>query len=359
MKRLFALFLSMAFAVGLSAQLPVYVWQGWTDHTSEASLERDFALLRQRGVEGVCFNAGFNLDRIRLAARAAKAAGLVYHAWVPCMLQGGLPREWYAVNRLGQSAADVQAYVPYYTCLDPHNKQVQEWFVAKFDSVAQIADVDYVQLDYIRYADVILARGLWKKYGLVMREEYPVADYCYCDDCVADFKAQSGIDIRQAKDPSRVKQWAQFRCNVVTHLVGRIADVVHARGKLVSADVFPGPQSHAVWMVRQEWNKWKVDALFPMNYNDFYLKPAKWVGKVTREEVRAVDGKVPIYSGLFISKHWRVKEYIKDPEGHGLSPDELRTAVKAARKAGARGLCLFSAASMTEDHWKALDEANR
>ena len=48
----------------------------------------------------------------------------------------------------------------------------------------------------------------------------------------------------------------------------------HAKGKKISADVFPGPHSHAVWMVRQEWNKWNIDAFFPMNYNDFYLEKA-------------------------------------------------------------------------------------
>ena len=41
---------------------------------------------------------------------------------------------------------------------------------------------------------------------------------------------------------------------------------------------------------------------------------------------------------------------------NGLTPDELREAVEGALRAGARGLSLFSAESMTPEHWKALNE---
>ena len=96
-----------------------------------------------------------------------------------------------------------------------------------------------------------------------MNGEYAKADYCYCNDCVAAFKQQSGIDITKVTDPSKIKEWAQFRCDAVTDLVNAISDAVHAAGKKISADVFPGPKSHAEWMVRQQWNKWKLDAVFP------------------------------------------------------------------------------------------------
>ena len=33
--------------------------------------------------------------------------------------------------------------------------------------------------------------------------------------------------------------------------------------KEISAAVFPGPHSHAVKMVRQEWDKWNLDAFLP------------------------------------------------------------------------------------------------
>lgn len=341
----------------VKADVPVYVWSGYDDKTTYASLMQDFASWKSHGVKGVCISGGFDIAKTRTAARAAKALGLEYHAWAPCMLQGGLDSTWYAVNRLGQSSYKVQAYVPYYKNLDPNNPAVQQWFVEKYSQLAEIPEVDYVQLDYIRYPDVILARGLWDKYGLVMNEEYPTADYCYCPRCVADFKAKTGIDIRKYKDPSKCKEWAQWRCDVITALVTKIAEAVHAKGKKVSADVFPGPYSYATWMVRQEWNKWPIDAFFPMNYNDFYMEPASWVGKVTKEEVEAVKGQVPVYSGIFICRDWRHKDKVVDPENSGLLPSEIGEAVRTSMEAGAKGISLFTPQDMTPEHWAALEEA--
>jgi len=64
----------------------------------------------------------------------------------------------------------------------------------------------------------------------------------------------------------------------------------------------------------QEWNKWDLDAVYPMNYNDFYLKGPEWVGEVNNEEVTAVNGSKPIYSGLFICPNPENKTKENDPE---------------------------------------------
>lgn len=356
MKKIFLTSFLLLFPALLTANADVYIWMGWNDDCDAEYLHKAFSKFKTHGVKGVCFNAGFDTDRIKLAASVAKQSGLEYHAWIPCMLQSDCPHEWYAVNRLGESADEKPAYVPYYKSLDPNNADVQRFLVDKYAEVAKISDVDYIQLDYIRYVDVILAKGLWKKYGLVMNEEYPPADYCYCDYCTSDFKQKTGIDIKSVSDPSKCKAWLAYRCNVVTSLVNMISEAVHREGKKISADVFPYPKDYAIPMVRQEWDKWDVDAFFPMNYNDFYLEPAKWVGKVTRKEVKLLKGKAPLYSGLFVCEDWRNKSNIADPEGWGLSPEELKTAVRGAFKAGASGICLFSASSMTDEHWAALDE---
>src|SRR3712207_5244021 len=218
-------------SLSLHAQsVPVYVWQEWNDSTSEATLQRDFARWKAHGVHGVCFRTDFSVEKATIASRVAHAQGLEFHAWIPCMLQPNLPAHWYAVNRKGERADTIQAYVPYYKCLDPNNPEVQQYLIEKYREIATIPTVDYIQLDYIRYVDVILARGLWDKYGLVMHEEYPAADYCYCDHCVAEFKQKTNIDIRQVKDPARVKAWAKFRCNVITQFVNRLTTAIHAQG---------------------------------------------------------------------------------------------------------------------------------
>lgn len=340
-----------------SANIPVYVWASGGRNMDETQLREQFELWKSHGVVGVCFNVGWDLERTAMLSKMAHEYGMEYHAFVSTVTDGSQDPSWYTVNRLGESALEKPAYVSYYTTLDPHNPAVVEHLVAKFSELAEIPDVDYVQMDYVRYADVILARGLWDKYGLVMDEEYAPADYCYCDGCVEDFKARTGIDIREVEDPSKCEEWAEFRCDNVTALVNAVAEAVHAKGKKVSADVFPGPDSYARWMVRQQWNEWNIDAFFPMNYNDFYLEPASWVGEITSEEVRSIEGKgAKLYSGLFICRDWQNKASIADPEGHGLLPSELAEAVTGAMEAGATGICLFSTRSMTPEHWAALDE---
>lgn len=352
-----ALLLTTVCASAKGNKVPVYVWVGWGDNTTAETLKNDFKTWKKHGITGVCLNAGMDVEKIRTASAVAHKAGLEYHAWVPTMVQGGKDRSWYTVNRLGESAYDKPAYVSYYTTLDPRNAEVKKFLISKFEEIASLPDVDYVQLDYIRYADVILSRGLWDKYGLTMNGEYAKADYCYCDDCVAAFKKQSGIDITHVTDPSKIKEWAQFRCDAITSLVNSISDAVHTKGKKISADVFPGPKSHAEWMVRQQWNKWNLDAVFPMNYNDFYMEPAAWVGTVTAEEAEAVKGKnMALYSGIFVCKDWRNKAKLVDPENSGLLPSEINEAVTSAIKAGADGISIFTPYDMTEEHWAEFDK---
>ena len=335
--------------------IPVYAWCSVKADDTPETFKAYLQGLKDKGVTGVCVNSSLkDREKIAMASKAAHEVGLVYHAWLPCMLQAGMPHSWYAVNALGQSADTNPVYVDYYKALDPHNPQVIDWIVKQYKEIAQIPDVDYVQLDYIRYPDVVLSRGLWAKYNLDMTNYYAPADYCYCKDCIADFEAKVGRKLKS--NPSRDAEWAQFREDVITNLVNKICEAVHNEDKKVSADVFPGPSSYAEWMVRQEWNKWEVDEFFPMNYNDFYLTDTKWVARVTGEEVRSVDRK-PVYSGLFICRDWQNKASLVDPENSGLVPSEIESAVIGSMDNGAAGICLFTPDSMTPEHWEALAKA--
>lgn len=361
MKKFLALiFASVLFASCKSSDKPamkLYGWFGMNASQSEEQICDYFTKYRSHGMEGVLVSVGTDTAAIAKVAHAAKTAGMSeYHAWIPTMIQRNeqLDSSCYAINRKGFSAIDKPAYAPYYTFLCPSNPTVIDYMVSLYGSVAEIKDVDYVHLDYIRFPDVILARALWDKYGLVMNEEYDEADYCYCKRCVEGFKKASGIDILSYDDPSTCEEWKEYRYDQITSLVDKIADAVHAKGKKLSAAVFPGP-TIGKKLVRQDIADWKkVDAFFPMNYNDFYLGDVAWIGEQVREEVEAVGDK-PVYSGLFICPQPERKAEIKDPEGHGLLPEEICEAVKVSLDGGAKGVCLFTPDRMTPEHWAALD----
>ncbi len=340
-------------------KIPVYAWLSGPGEATDSTIHQQFKDLKNRGIDGLMYNGGQDPETYRRVGKIAKVVGLEFHTWIPTMVQGKNPKidkSWYAVNGKGESAFEKPAYVSHYKFLCPNREEVYHFLSELYTSVAKVKEVDGIHLDYIRFPDVILARGLWDKYGLVMDREYPEYDYCYCDKCVNDFKDQTGIDIKAVEDPAQVQEWKQFRYDLITNIVNRLSDDVHKEGKEINAAVFPGPSSVAKKIVRQEWDKWNLDAVYPMNYNDFYLEGPEWVGEVTREGVEAMDNKIPLYSGLFICPNPEKKSEENDPENHGLTPHEIGTAIRASMENGATGICLFTPGRMTDAHWTEFEK---
>ena len=343
-------------------KIPVYAWLGGPGSATDEEIRENFTDLKNKGIVGLLYNGGHDPATYKRVGGIAHAAGLEFQTWIPTMIQGEnpkLPHDLYAWNGLGESAWDKPAYAAYYKFLCPSREEVYLFLEELYTEIASLVEVDGIHLDYIRFPDVILARGLWDKYGLVMDREYPPYDYCYCDHCVEGFKEQSGIDIRSAEDPAEVEEWKQFRYDLITGIVNRLSESVHAGGKKISAAVFPGPNSVARKIVRQEWDKWDLDAFFPMNYNDFYLEDTPWIGQVTLEGVTALDHRKPLFSGLFICPDPETKSQQADPENHGLLPEELEDAIRESMENGAAGICLFTPGRMTEAHWEVFQKAIR
>ncbi|MBX2875572.1 MAG: hypothetical protein KTR30_25875 [Saprospiraceae bacterium] len=341
-------------------KIPVFAWTGGPGEATDETILTEFQSWKERGIDGLLYNGGQDPATYARVGKIAKTAGLEFHTWIPTMVQAktdAIQEEWYGINGKGERALEQPAYVEYYKFLCPNHEGVYEFLSNLYTSVAAVPEVDGIHLDYIRFPDVILARGLWDKYGLVMDKEYPAYDYCYGKECVDDFKAKTGIDILAEEDPSQVDAWKQYRYDLITSLVNRLVKDVHAKGKKIHAAVFPGPNSVAKQIVRQEWDKWELDAFYPMHYNDFYLEKPEWVGAVTQEGVSALAGKAPLYSGLFICPNPENKTEENDPENHGLLPSEIETAIRASMENGAKGICLFTPKRMTDAHWEAFEKA--
>jgi hypothetical protein len=340
------------------SKIPCYAWTGGPGNATDSQLRAEFTDLKKKGVDGVMYSAGRDPEVYSRVARIAKEAGLQFHAWIPTLTQNNNPDikpEWFAINGIGESTYDKPTFgAGHYHFVCPNRPEVCDYLEHMYARIADIPEVDGIHLDFIRFPDVILAKGLWKKYNLVMDREYPQFDYCYCDKCVADFKAKTGIDIKSVPDPSQVEEWKQFRYDLVTNLVNRLAAMAHSKGKEINAAVFPGPNSIAKKIVRQEWDKWDLDAFYPMNYNDFYLEGTKWIGDVCREGVTELNNRKPLYSGLFICPEPEKKASEPDPENHGLLPSELEEAIRQSMENGAAGICLFTPGRMTDEDWKIL-----
>ena len=353
------LFVMFSCTTSPKTKIKCYAWLGGPGNATDTEIKAQFTDLKKKGIDGLMYSAGQNPEPYIRVGKIAKEAGLEFHTWIPTLIQGINPKikpEWYAVNGLGESALTKPAYAEHYKFVCPNREEVFQFLADMYGKIADIPEVDGIHLDFIRFPDVILAQGLWKKYGLVMDREFPQFDYCYCDKCVADFKAKTGIDIKSVKDPSQVQEWKQFRYDLITNLVNRLAVVVHSKNKQINAAVFPGP-SVAKKLVRQEWNKWEIDAFYPMNYNDFYLEGTSWIGKMSKESSTALNNTKPVYSGLFICPDPKKKASEPDPENHGLLPEELEAAIRESMENGAAGICLFTPERMTPEHWLIFDKA--
>lgn len=324
-----------------SPALPIN-W-AWVHGSAEGGADRwnqRFSRLAQAGIGGVLVSGG---DTDLLSA-AAHRAGLAFHRWIWVLNRPGDTwakenhPEWFSVSRAGRSSLTRPPYVGYYQWVCPTREPVREYLSGVVDEVAAHPGVDGVHLDYIRHPDVILPVGLWAKYGLVQDRELPEFDFCYCEICRETFRREAGADPLDLPDPPADERWRRFRWDAVTGVVGRLAAVSRGRGKPISAAVFPTP-SLARTLVRQAWDAWPLDAVFPMLYHGFYEEGLAWVGRSVAEGVSALPAKRPLYAGLYL------------PD---LEPDQLARAIELAKANGAAGVACFESGGLTDRHLAAL-----
>jgi hypothetical protein len=102
--------------------------------------------------------------------------------------------------------------------------------------------------------------------------------------------------------------------------------VAHAYNKTISAAVFPTPEI-AKRIVRQDWTNWNLDAICPMIYHGFYKEDTSWIGDAVAEGVKGINGKFPMYAGL----------YMPDFKNEA----EIKSAVEGAMQNGAAGVSIF------------------
>ena len=296
---------------------------------------RELAGLKAAGFDAVLMTG--TADSYGRHAPLVRQEGLELHAWMFTMMRGEnvtAHPEWYAVSRSGVSTAVKPPYVDYYKFMCPSRAEVRAYLRGVVRELASVDGLSSIHLDYIRYPDVILPVALWPKYNLVQDREYPDFDFCYCSVCRQEFERRNGVDPMRIPDPPDNGAWRQYRYDSITAVVAELADVTHKAGKLLTAAVFPTPDI-ARRLVRQDWTKWKVDAVLPMVYNGFYKEGVPWVERATREGVRALAGRIPLYSGLYV------------PD---LSPADLAAAVEGALAGGARGISVFQGNMLTPDY---------
>ena len=303
-----------------------WIWLNPQKGESDEIVAERYKKYYDAGVKGILFESD-NEQHFRIA----KAQGLETHRWMWIMNRGedfvkkNHP-EWYAKNRNGESCLDKPPYVDYYRWLCPSRPEVLEYLKGQVDSTLSKDYVDGIHLDYIRYSDAVLAVNLWSVYGIEQTQEYPQYDYCYCEICKKKFQDEYGQNLDSIQYPTESLSWKKFRYDAVSNIVKELTQVAKNHNKAITAAVFPTPDV-AKKLVRQDWTNWELTAVFPMIYHGFYKEPTSWIGTAVKEGLRGLDGRFPLYAGLYIPD-------FKDN-------NDLRDGIKYALDNGATGVSLF------------------
>jgi uncharacterized lipoprotein YddW (UPF0748 family) len=305
--------------------------------TSEA-LRAKYRTLREGGLHGVFLENGIDAREFEII----REAGLELHSWMWTTNRGDAwirenHPEWFMVSRSGKSCFDQPPYVDYYRWVSPFQPGVVSYLTDRAEELAANPLVAGVHLDYVRFPDVILPRGLWEKYGLDQTEEMADYDFDYSDAARAAFRDATGRDPLEIADPAHDQEWLHFRYDAITRLVRNLATTVHQYDKQITAAVFPTP-SMARTICRQDWDKWPLDAVCPMIYHSFYNQPTTWIGDAMRENIQAV--RFPVYAGLFVSAFTDAEDFAE--------------GVRHALRRGGAGVSLFAAGNVQPEHWDAL-----
>lgn len=333
----------LSLAEGTGKELPrVCLWAHGNDRREDAALwKKRFADYARAGVDTVIMDGG--PEALGVLAPLAREVGLDVIAWIWALNQPGNSEalahpDWYAVSRDGKSChkEGARPFVDYYQFLCPNHPEVGKYLETVVKRHAAIPGVSALQLDYIRLPDVILPKGLWKKYDLIMDRELAFCDFCYCSRCRAKFEEKYGRPVSES--PENDAEWRQFRLDSVAEAASRMADEARRCHLPCGAAVFPTP-SMASRLVRQNWGAFRLDFALPMDYNSFYDEPDAWVGQVTRQATEETGNRFPLYPGIHL------------PD---VTPESLPVLLDDIMKNGGRGAGLFSHDTFSPELQEAL-----
>lgn len=273
----------------------------WMQAGERSELHSKLTKLKKAGLTGVIMQ-GKPAD-IAFAAKLGKEIGIEVHYWFVAMscrdAKAASNPDWFCLNAKGESSLTNPPYVNYYQWLCPNHPEVIPYLKNRMDIFLNIPELNGIQLDYIRFPDVILPNKLQPHYNLVQDHIMPEYDYCYCPKCREKFKEQHGQDPLDLDDIAQNPDWLEFRLQSINKVVQQLTEHVHAAGKMISAAVFPTPNMSAE-MVRQRWSDWNLDAYYPMLYHNFYTGKIDWIKECLKDINSTISTRAPVFAGLYL-----------------------------------------------------------
>lgn len=322
-------------------------WITSSKNKSDADYTAEFKRYKKGGIDELLINTSSDPKELERMVSLATQEGLKVHAWMWALNRPGdtvalKNPEWYMVSRDGKSCFDTRPYVEYYQWLCPTRTASRNHILSSVERLAKVDGIESVHLDYIRFPDIFLPIGLLPKYNLVQETEMAEFDFCYCEECISAFEKIHHKNPLKSKNTAIDMEWKNFRLNAIRNLVNDAYDIVQKYDKHLTAAVFPYPEM-ADHMVRQRWDKWNIDAVYPMIYHGFYNEEIDWIGYATKQGVADLEPKeVDLNTGVYLPPF--------------TSADELKEAIHYAKDNGAKGITFFDGPELTDAFLKTIKE---
>ena len=332
-----------------SPDFKYWTWITANPQRVDSSYTNEFKKYHQSGIDAVLINTNADPQLLDRLVPLAKEQHLEVHAWIMAMNRPGdslalQHPEWYAVSREGKSSFDTRPYVDYYQWMCPTRDASRNHVLDLVEGLSQVDGVTSVHLDYIRLPDIFLPIGLLPKYNLKQEKELPEFDFCYCNICVKEFEKIHHKNPKHMKNPAIDMEWKQFRLNKIKSVVDSAYQIVHKNGKNLTAAVFPYPEM-ADHMVRQRWDKWDVDAVLPMIYNNFYNEDLDWIGFATNQGVQDLEKRdVELHTGIYVPP---------------MSAEDIAESINQAKENGANGVSFFDGNALTKEQLQVIKASKK
>ncbi|MFV0539959.1 MAG: putative glycoside hydrolase [Aestuariibaculum sp.] len=316
------------------------VWITADAKRSNEDYLNEFEKYKNGGIDEVLINTLTDAKLLERLVPLATEKGLRVHAWIMAMNRPDdsialQHPDWYAVSRDGKSCFDNRPYVDYYQWLCPTRPESRNHVLSLVEGLAKVEGIESVHLDYIRFPDIFLPIGLLPNYNLVQDVELPEYDFCYCDACIDAFQKEHHKNPREMKNTAIDMEWKNFRLNAIRSVVNDAYKIVHKYDKKLTSAVFPYPEM-ADHMVRQRWDKWDIDEVYPMIYHGFYNEEIDWIGYATKQGVEDVKGKnTKINTGIYLPDF--------------SSSEALKEAILQAKNNGASGVSFYDGPVLSEE----------
>lgn len=322
-------------------------WITSNKNKSDIDYANEFKRYKNGGIDELLINTSTDVKELERLVALATKEGLKVHAWMWAVNRPGdtiaqKHPDWYMVSRDGTSCFDTRPYVDYYQWLCPTREASRNHILSLVERMAKVEGIESVHLDYIRFPDIFLPIGLLPKYNLKQETEMAAYDFCYCEACISEFEKIHHKNPLDSENTAIDMEWKNFRLNAIRNLVNDAYEIAHKYNKNLTAAVFPYPEM-ADHMVRQRWDKWNIDEVFPMIYHGFYNEEIDWIGYATKQGVTDLESKnVKLNTGVFLPPF--------------TSAEELKEAIHFAKDNGAAGVTFFDGPALTDAYLKVIKE---